>query len=122
MPGYFNRGPESTTKRFTLISRYTRPTGATKESPNILPEDTRVSYETLTHHRKAEAGVKRARVALEALIGPFRLRKAVRAAMKTGMLMPFPVSVQRGKAVARLERGQNMREVCACVCVCVCVC
>lgn len=53
--------------------------------------------------QKAEDG-------LEALIGPFRLKKTVRDALQRGMLMPFTVSVQKGKGVARLERGQNMRE------------
>lgn len=55
--------------------------------------------------------MKSARDALEALIGPFRLRKAVKDALKRGMLMPFPMSLQRGKAAAKLERGQKMREV-----------
>lgn len=61
-------------------------------------------------HEKAEAGVKRAQNSLEALVGPFRLRKAVRGALKRGMVMPFLVSVQRGKAAAKLERGKKMRE------------
>ncbi|CBN75312.1 conserved unknown protein [Ectocarpus siliculosus] len=60
---------------------------------------------------KAEERVKAAENALEALIGPFRLRNNVRAAVTEGMLMPFPVSMQKGKANARLEKGQNMREV-----------
>ncbi|CAB1111934.1 unnamed protein product [Ectocarpus sp. CCAP 1310/34] len=59
---------------------------------------------------KAEERVKAAENALEALIGPFRLRNNVRAAVTKGMLMPFPVSMQKGKANARLEKGQNMRE------------
>ncbi|CAM9138462.1 unnamed protein product [Ectocarpus sp. 12 AP-2014] len=59
---------------------------------------------------KAEERVKAAENALEALIGPFRLRSNVRAAVTKGMLMPFPVSMQKGKANARLEKGQNMRE------------
>lgn len=54
--------------------------------------------------------MKAAENALEALIGPFRLRNSVRAAVTKGMLMPFPVSMQKGKANARLEKGQNMRE------------
>lgn len=58
-----------------------------------------------------EAKVKKAEDGLEALIGPFRLRKTVNSALKRGMLMPFPVSVQKGKANARLEKGQSMREV-----------
>lgn len=61
-------------------------------------------------NRKAEEAVKSARDALEALIGPFRLRSTVNGALKRGMLMPFPVSVQRGKAAAKLERGRKMRE------------
>ena len=48
---------------------------------------------------------------LEALMGPFRLRRTVRSAMTRGMLMPFPVSVQRGKGSARLKQDQAMREV-----------
>ncbi|CAM9128740.1 unnamed protein product [Ectocarpus fasciculatus] len=59
---------------------------------------------------KAEERVKAAENALEALIGPFRLRNNVRASVTEGMLMPFPVSMQKGKAVARLEKGQKMRE------------
>lgn len=62
-------------------------------------------------NRKAAARVKRARDSLGALVGPFRLSKAVNDALKRGMLMPFPVSVQRGKAAAKLERGRKMREV-----------
>lgn len=58
-----------------------------------------------------ETKVKKAEDGLEALIGPFRLRNTVKRALKRGMLMPFPVSAQRGKANARLERGQKMREV-----------
>lgn len=79
---------------------------------------------------KAEEVVERARDALEALVGPFRLRRTVKGALKRGMLMPFPVSVQRGKAAAKLERGQKMREasdsrasrVCSCVMVASCAC
>lgn len=58
-----------------------------------------------------EGAVKAATDSLEMLIGPFRLRKTVRDAMNRGMLLPFSVSVQRGKASAKLERDQNMREV-----------
>lgn len=54
--------------------------------------------------------MKAAENALEVLIGPFRLRNNVRASVTEGMLMPFPVSMQKGKAVARLEKGQKMRE------------
>lgn len=60
---------------------------------------------------KVEAALHKAEDKLEALIGPFRLRETVRTAMTRGMLMPFPVSVQRGKGSAKLERDQPMREV-----------
>lgn len=72
--------------------------------------------------KKMEGAAKAAQDALETLTGPFRLRKAVRSALNRGMLLPFPVSVQRGKAIARLERGQNMREVSVRLFLCVCVC
>ena len=49
--------------------------------------------------------------ALEALVGPFRLRKIVRTALRDGMLMPFALSVNRGEATARLEKIQGISEV-----------
>lgn len=68
----------------------------------LLPPPSRV---------KVEAALHKAQDKLEALIGPFRLRRTVRSAMTRGMLMPFPVSVQRGKGSARLKQDQAMREV-----------
>lgn len=63
--------------------------------------------------RKAEEAYKKSESALEALVGPFRLRKIVNTALKKGMLMPFSVSVNRGEDVARLENGQRIQEVSA---------
>lgn len=60
---------------------------------------------------KAKEAYKKAEGALEALVGPFRLRKIVNTALKEGMLMSFSVSVNRGEAVARLEKGHRIQEV-----------
>lgn len=60
--------------------------------------------------KQAQAFVQQTEDGLKALTGPFRLKKTVREALSRGLLMPFPLSVQRGKAAARPKEGQNMRE------------
>lgn len=54
---------------------------------------------------------------LEALIGPFRLRRVVRETLERGLLMPFSVSMLNGKAAGRLPRQQSMRGVSCVGCV-----
>ncbi|CAM9599254.1 unnamed protein product, partial [Scytosiphon promiscuus] len=89
--------------------------GVSAESKESLQQTSRKAKRAVKKQeencKKMETKVEKAEDRLEALVGPFRLRKTVTRALTRGMLMPFPVSVQRGKANARLERGQNMREV-----------
>lgn len=60
---------------------------------------------------KAECLLKNADGNLGALVGPFRLAKTVQRALKQGVLMPFPLSVQKGRAAARVPATHSMREV-----------
>ncbi|CAM9130285.1 unnamed protein product [Ectocarpus sp. 4 AP-2014] len=88
--------------------------GVSAEHKEKLQQNSRKAKRALHNQEqereKAEQRVQAAENALAALIGPFRLRNSVRAAVTKGMLMPFPVSMQKGKANARMEKGQNMRE------------
>lgn len=59
---------------------------------------------------QAEGLIRKANNGLESLTGPFRLRETVRTALKRGLLMPFRVSVQRRKSLAKLQRGHKQRE------------
>lgn len=60
---------------------------------------------------QTEEVLKKAEHALEALLGPFRLSKTVRQTLKQGLLMPFELSMTKGKRAARVSNGRGLREV-----------